>query len=206
MIQEGLTNNPVGENLETITKSSISLAEAASNYGALKVIFGLFLVIVVLLLLLMIFYIVHSTSKMESIHRASEKTLNYFNQVSNKTIGKDEAQCLLAETLNRSSTLIKYYILRIKWENNIEAGKDIVLSKVSKIVENNFAEINQLLSRFIVDSKPMSMILLREDFLPLKELMSQNIYMKDFTPSNVEQSVELFYNGLKLIYLNKLEA
>lgn len=32
--------------VQSLTKSSIELAEAASNYGALKVIFGIFMVMV----------------------------------------------------------------------------------------------------------------------------------------------------------------
>lgn len=191
---------------QALSKSSIELAQAASDYGALKVIFGLFLVIVILLTIIITWAIVSLIKRVGNIEKASEKTLAYFDNLSNKTVGKEEGNAIIRETLNRSSILVKYYILRIRWENHIHE-QEKVNSKVSQIIENNFAEINQLLSKFICEGKPLSAHLNYEDAKILKKLMLEQIYIEkeDFTPSNMDQSVELFYSGLKLVYLKKLE-
>ena len=38
--------------VQSLTKSSIELAEAASNYGALKVIFGVFMIFIMVMLVM----------------------------------------------------------------------------------------------------------------------------------------------------------
>lgn len=48
--------------VQSLTKSSIELAEAASNYGALKVIFGIFMVLV-LVLVVMFMYTIWNLNK-----------------------------------------------------------------------------------------------------------------------------------------------
>lgn len=190
----------------TLAKTSIELAQAASDYGALKVIFGLFLVIVIILILIIIYVMISLVRRIGKIEKASDKTLCYFDNLSNKTIGKEEGNAILRETLNRSSTLIKYYILRIRWENHIDEREKVNI-KVSQIVENNYAEMNQLLSKFLCMSKPLSSLINYEDSKVLKNLMVEQIYLPkdEFTPSNMDQSVELFYSGLKIVYVKKLE-
>lgn len=200
------TNPQLVDATSTLAKTSIELAQAASDYGALKVIFGLFLVIVIILILIIVWVMVSTVRRIGKIEKASDKTLAYFDNLSNKTIGKEEGKVILSETLNRSSTLVKYYILRIRWENHIDENEK-VNSKISRIIENNFAEINQLLSKFLCLGKPLSSLVNYEDANVLKSLMIEQIYLPkdEFTPSNMDQSVELFYNGLKLVYLKKLE-
>lgn len=48
--------------VQSLTRSSIELAEAASNYGALKVIFGIFMVLV-LVLVVMFMYTIWNLNK-----------------------------------------------------------------------------------------------------------------------------------------------
>ena len=52
--------------VQSLTKSSIELAEAASNYGALKVIFGIFMVLV-LVMVMMFIYTIWNLNKKISI-------------------------------------------------------------------------------------------------------------------------------------------
>lgn len=51
--------------VQSLTRSSIELAEAASNYGALKVIFGIFMVLV--LVLVVDVYVYHLELKQKDI-------------------------------------------------------------------------------------------------------------------------------------------
>lgn len=48
--------------VQSLTRSSLELAEAASNYGALKVIFGIFMVLV-LVLVVMFMYTIWNLNK-----------------------------------------------------------------------------------------------------------------------------------------------
>ena len=52
--------------VQSLTRSSIELAEAASNYGALKVIFGIFMVLV-LVLVVMFMYTIWNLNKKISV-------------------------------------------------------------------------------------------------------------------------------------------
>ena len=61
--------------------------------------------------------------------------------------------------------------------------------------------------RFLCVGKPLSSLIDYDDAKILKQLMIDQIYIpkEDFTLSNMDQSVELFYSGLKLEYIKKLE-
>ena len=194
------------ESTQSLAKTTVELAQAASDYGALRVIFGLFIVIVIMMISAMAFSLFLMIRKVNKIERASDKTLEYFDNLSNRTVGVEEGKAIVREGLNRSSTLIKYYILRIRWENHIQ---DIAPTqqKISMIIENNFAETSSFLSKFICMNKPLSNVVNYEDRVVLKQLVSDSVYTPkpNFTPSSMDQTVELFYNGLKLDYLKKLE-
>ncbi|MEG1415165.1 MAG: hypothetical protein RSC49_01045 [Clostridium sp.] len=194
------------DSTQSLAKTAVDLAQAASDYGALKVIFGLFVVIVILMILAMAFSLFLMVRKVNKIERASDKTLQYFDNLSNRTIGKEEGNAVVRETLNKSSTLVKYYILRIRWENHID-DTTAIQQKISMIIENNFAEMNSFLSKFICLNKPLSNVVNYEDRKVLKQLITESVYTtkENFTPSNMDQTVELFFNGLKLDYLKKLE-
>ena len=194
------------DSTQSLAKTTVDLAQAASDYGALKVIFGLFVVIVILMILAMAFSLFLTVRKVNKIERASDKTLQYFDNLSNRTIGKEEGNAVVRETLNKSSTLVKYYILRIRWENNID-DTTAIQQKISMIIENNFAEMNSFLSKFICLNKPLSNVVNYEDRKVLKQLITESVYTpkENFTPSNMDQTVELFFNGLRLDYLKKLE-
>ena len=95
------------QNLDKLTKASIELSEAASNYGALKVIFGVFLVVFLLLVLLFVWQLLSTQGKLATIEKASNKSMEYFASLSEHTIGKEEAKMIVRESFNRSEALIK---------------------------------------------------------------------------------------------------
>lgn len=198
--------NQLSETTKSLTNTSLELAQAASDYGALKVIFGVFMVIVILTILTIVVSYIFSLKKLNNINNASNKVLKYFDNMSKKTIGKEESQSLIRESLNRCKALTKYYILRIKYENHIN-NKELTKQKIEKIVENSFAELNSFLSKFIYNDTALSIVIDLEDSKPLMMMIENLVYQdKDnFTISNMDQTVELFFDGLKLEYTKKLD-
>lgn len=206
-ITDSVPLDKLTESTKSLSKTSIELAQAASDYGALKVVFGVFIVIVIIMILIMIVSHVYMLRKVNLISDASLKVLKYFDNLSNRTVGKEEGNALLREALNRCNALTKYSILRIRFENHID-NKEVTQKKIEKIVQNSFAELSSYLSRFICVDKSLSHVIDQEDAEALNKLIHQLVYQdKDsFTISSMDQQVELFFSGMKLEYIKKLEA
>lgn len=191
--------------VETLTKSSIDLAEAASNYGALKVIFGVFMIVVILMIIMFVYQIYSISSKINTINTAAVKTQDYFEGVADKTIGVNEGQILVRRAMNCLATMIKYTILRIKLENHID-NVEAVKIKVKKLIQNEYTELNAFLANFICSDRPLNEVLKEEDWEELEKLVLDQVYLpkEEFSVFLMDQSVDIYLNGIKLIYLKKV--
>lgn len=94
------------QDIDKLTKVSLELAEAASNYGALKIIFGVFMVMMLLIVLVFVSQSVFLIKRVQGISNVSDKIDNYFEGLSESDIGKEEANSMIREVLNHNSVLI----------------------------------------------------------------------------------------------------
>lgn len=193
-------------NLDQLTKASIELSEAASNYGALKVIFGVFLVVFLIMVLLFVWQLLSTQSKLTTIEKASKQSLEYFSALNNHTIGKEEAKMILRESLNRSEALIKYYILKIRLENHA-TDKAFTEDKIRSLVDNDFSSRRVFLSRFVCHGHPVSFTATIEDNSAITKLMQDWVYKEEtnFTVSLMAQAVSLYYDGVKIKAQGKID-
>lgn len=191
--------------VQSLTRSSIELAEAASNYGALKVIFGIFMVLVLVLVVMFMYTIWNLNKKISVVSESSSKVTEFFDGAADSTIGVTEAQILIRREFNCLGHILKYAILRIRLENNID-NKESVIKKVDILVNNEYSELCGLMSNFNCDGKSLSTIFELQDNEAIKDMVIEQIYIpKDqFSISNMDQSVSMYLNGLKLMYLKKL--
>lgn len=191
--------------VQSLTRSSIELAEAASNYGALKVIFGIFMVLVLVLVVMFIYTIWNLNKKISVVSESSSKVTEFFDGAADSTIGVTEAQILIRREFNCLGHILKYAILRTRLENHID-NKESVIKKVDILVNNEYSELCGLMSNFNCDGKSLSTIFELQDNEAIKDMVIEQIYIpKDqFSISNMDQSVSMYLNGLKLMYLKKL--
>lgn len=191
--------------VQSLTRSSIELAEAASNYGALKVIFGIFMVLVLVLVVMFMYTIWNLNKKISVVSESSSKVTEFFDGAVDSTIGVTEAQILIRREFNCLGHILKYTILRIRLENHID-NKESVIKKVDILVNNEYSELCGLMSNFNCDGKSLSTIFELQDNEAIKDMVIEQIYIpKDqFSISNMDQSVSMYLNGLKLMYLKKL--
>ena len=191
--------------VQSLTRSSIELAEAASNYGALKVIFGIFMVLVLVLVVMFMYTIWNLNKKISIVSESSSKITEFFDGAADSTIGVTEAQILIRREFNCLGYILKYAILRIRLENHID-NKESVIKKVDILVNNEYSELCGLMSNFNCDVKSLSTIFELQDNEAIKDMVIEQIYIpKDqFSISNMDQSVSMYLNGLKLMYLKKL--
>lgn len=191
--------------VQSLTRSSIELAEAASNYGALKVIFGIFMVLVLVLVVMFMYTIWNLNKKISVVSESSSKITEFFDGAADSTIGVTEAQILIRREFNCLGYILKYAILRIRLENHID-NKESVIKKVDILVNNEYSELCGLMSNFNCDGKSLSTIFELQDNEAIKDMIIEQIYIpKDqFSISNMDQSVSMYLNGLKLMYLKKL--
>lgn len=191
--------------VQSLTRSSIELAEAASNYGALKVIFGIFMVLVLVLVVMFMYTIWNLNKKISVVSESSSKVTEFFDGAADSTIGVTEAQILIRREFNCLGHILKYSILRIRLENHID-NKESVIKKVDILVNNEYSELCGLMSNFNCDGKSLSTIFELQDNEAIKDMVIEQIYIpKDqFSISNMDQSVSMYLNGLKLMYLKKL--
>lgn len=195
------------QDIDKLTKVSLELAEAASNYGALKIIFGVFMAIMLLIVLVFVSQSVFLIKRVQGISDVSDKIDNYFEGLSESDIGKEEANSMIREVLNHDSVLIKYYIIRIRSENHISDKENTEL-KIQRILKNIHSEASTFLNKFRYKSKPLGVYLdVETDTENLFNLMLEQIYIpkEHFQLSQMDQSIELFMQGLKLNYVTKIE-
>lgn len=122
------------QDIDKLTKVSLELAEAASNYGALKIIFGVFMAMMLLIVLVFVSQSVFLIKRVQGISDVSDKIDNYFEGLSESDIGKEEANSMIREVLNHNSVLIKYYIIRVRSENHI-SNKENTELKIQRILK-----------------------------------------------------------------------
>lgn len=195
------------QDIDKLTKVSLELAEAASNYGALKIIFGVFMAMMLLIVLVFVSQSVFLIKKVQGISDVSDKIDNYFEGLSESDIGREEANSMIREVLNHNSVLIKYYILRVRSENHISDKENTEL-KIQRILKNIYSETLTFLNKFRYKSKPLGVYLdVEVDTENLFNLMLEQIYIpkEHFQLSQMDQSIELFMQGLKLNYVTKIE-
>lgn len=205
-LQASVPNDSKLDNaVQSLIRSSIELAEAASNYGALKVIFGIFMVIVLIMVVMFAYTVWNMNSKVTKVSELFHQVKEYFDGAADSTLGTTEAQILIRREFNCLSHILKYAILRIRNENHID-NKEATLKKIETVVNNEYSEVCGMLSNFTCNGKPLSNIFEPSDNEAIKDLVIEQVYMPNdqFSISGMDQSVSIYLNGLKLMYLKKL--
>ena len=197
--------NNLTESVNKVTDSSIRIAQAANDFGALRVAFGVFMIFIIIIVILFIWQIFVLSGKLNTIYGAAVKTTEYFETSAEGDIGPSQAQVIVRRNFNSLSQAIKYYILRIRPENHID-DKDKIKVKIDRLVRNEFSELTTYLSNFKCNKKVLSFIVEDDDIQMIEDFIFEQVYIpkNDFTISNMDQSTSIFINGLKLSYIKKI--
>lgn len=197
--------NNLTESVNKVTDSSIRIAQAANDFGALRVAFGVFMIFIIIIVILFIWQIFVLSGKLNTIYGAAVKTTEYFETSAEGDIGPSQAQVIVRRSFNSLSQVIKYYILRIRLENHID-DKNKIKVKIDRLVRNEFSELTTYLSNFKCNKKVLSFIVEDDDIQMVEDFIFEQVYIpkNDFTISNMDQSTSIFINGLKLSYIKKI--
>lgn len=197
--------NNLTESVNKVTDSSIRIAQAANDFGALRVAFGVFMIFIIIIVILFIWQIFVLSGKLNTIYGAAVKTTEYFETSAEGDIGPSQAQIIVRRNFNSLSQAIKYYILRIRLENHID-DKNKIKVKIDRLVRNEFSELTTYLSNFQCNKKVLSFIVEDDDIQMIENFIFEQVYIpkNDFTISNMDQSTSIFINGLKLSYIKKI--
>ena len=157
------------------------------------------------MVVMFIYTIWNLNKKVSVVSESSQQVKEFFEGAADSTIGITEAQILIRREFNSLGHILKYAILRIRFENHID-NKESVVKKVDSLVNNEYSELCGLLSNFTCNGKSLANIFEPQDNEAIKDMVIEQIYIpKDqFTISNMDQSVGMYLNGLKLMYLKKL--
>lgn len=197
--------NNLTESVNKVTDSSIRIAQAANDFGALRVAFGVFMIFIIIIVILFIWQIFVLYGKLNTIYGAAIKTTEYFETSVEGDIGPSQAQVIVRRNFNSLSQAIKYYILRIRLENHID-DRDRIKIKIDRLVRNEFSELTTYLSNFKCNERVLSFIVEDDDIQMVEDFILEQVYIPkdDFTISNMDQSTSIFINGLKLSYIKKI--
>ena len=197
--------NNLTESVNKVTDSSIRIAQAANDFGALRVAFGVFMIFIIIIVILFIWQIFVLSGKLNTIYGAAVKTTEYCETSAEGDIGPSQAQVIVRRNFNSLSQAIKYYILRIRLENHID-DKNKIKVKIDRLVRNEFSELTTYLSNFKCNKKVLSFIVEDDDIQMVEDFIFEQVYIpkNDFTISNMDQSTSIFINGLKLSYIKKI--
>lgn len=198
---------PHAASLDRLSRASIELAEAASNYGALKVIFGCFVGLFLLTYLQQLYQQWELRRRIVAIEEASERTMEYFSDLNNRTIGPSQAKLMVGEVLRKNEALVKYNILKMRFENHLD-DRESAEAKVRAIVEGLFTAQRAFLGGFYIRDKSISFTAVIEDNAALEKMIRTWVYKeeKDFTVSNMAQMIGLYYEGIRTKAYNKIDG
>lgn len=196
-----------GASLDKLSRASIELAEAASNYGALKVIFGCFVAIFLLTYMQQLYQQWELRKRVRGIEEASERTMEYFSELNNRTIGASQAKLMVGEVLRKNEALVKYYILKMRFENHLD-DKERALAKIRAIVDGLFTAQRAFLGNFLIKDKSVSFTAVIDDNSSIEKMMQEWVFMSegDFTVSNMAQMIGLYYEGIRTQAYNKIDG
>lgn len=192
--------------VEQLSKSSIELAEAAANFGALKVIFGVFLAFCLVMILMFLYQALSVTRKVNDIHTATNKAAKMIEETSNRTLGRPQSSILIRRSFNQLSQSVKYTILRTRLENHLDQ-RDYIVSKVERLMTQEYAELNNFLMNFVCDDRTLATHINLEDSKILSEFVLEQVYLDSniFTIASMDQAADIILNGLKLEALKGIE-
>ena len=194
------------EAVDKLSKSAIEIAQAAGGLGALKVMFGFAVTFTALLLIVFVVQIVSNQKMLRAIKETSDKTGRYFSELNNRTVGKEEAKAITKETLDRSCALVKYYILKIRMENHL-VNKEATFNKIRLMIDNDSNGQRAFLGKFLYKEKQLSFVATLEDNPAISNLMTEQVYLPadNFTVSLMSQAIGVYFDGLKLRLLGKID-
>ena len=194
------------EAVDKLSKSAIEIAQAAGDLGALKVMFGFAVTFTALLLIVFVVQIVSNQKMLRAIKETSDKAGRYFSELNNRTVGKEEAKAITKETLDRSCALVKYYILKIRMENHL-VNKEATFNKIRLMIDNDFNGQRAFLGKFLYKEKQLSFVATLEDNQAISNLMTEQVYLPadNFTVSLMSQAIGVYFDGLKLRLLGKID-
>ena len=183
--------NNLTESVNKVTDSSIRIAQAANDFGALRVAFGVFMIFIIIIVILFIWQIFVLFGKLNTIYGAAVKTTEYFETSAEGDVGPSQAQVIVRRNFNSLSQAIKYYILRIRLENHID-DKNKIKVKIDRLVKNEFSELTTYLSNFKCNEKVLSFIVEDDDIQMVEDFIFEQVYIpkNDFTISNMDQSTD----------------
>lgn len=205
MIQLLQSTAEINQTMDQLTKSSLELAEATANLGALKVIFGVFMVFMLLVLIMFVYQIISMSNKINNIQNAADTVTKFFNGASDRALGKQQAEIMIRRSFANLSNTLKYQVLRIRIENHIER-EEATKIKVESVVKSEFDQMRTFLSTFRYHGDPISKVMQSEDVAVVSQFILEQVYIsKDlFTVSSMDQSVSLFLEGIKLDYISRI--
>lgn len=205
MVQLLQSTAEINQTMDQLTKSSLELAEATANLGALKVIFGVFMVFMLLVLIMFVYQIISMSNKINNIQNAADTVTKFFNGASDRALGKQQAEIMVRRSFANLSNTLKYQVLRIRIENHIER-EEATKIKVESVVKSEFDQMRTFLSTFRYHGDPISKVMQSEDVAVVSQFILEQVYIsKDlFTVSSMDQSVSLFLEGIKLDYISRI--
>lgn len=203
LLQSGVTELTPDATISQLTESSIHLAEAAANFGALKLMFGVFIVFIFIVMLFFVYQMMTYNKTLVDIHTSARKIEDYFEDESNKSLGKPQANVLIRRTFNSLSQTIKYIILRTRLENkpsDLTEYGDQIVSRVDKVVKNEYTETVSFLETFDCDGIKLSEGFSVEDCKIISEFVVEQVKTpaEIFSISAMDQSTDILIGGIKL--------
>lgn len=192
--------------VDQLSESTIKLAEAAANFGALKVIFGVFLVFMLIIMVAFFWQLFSTQRRVQDIHHTTKKVEKYIEEASSRTVGKEQASILIRRAFNSLSQTVKYYILRTRIENHIDQ-EEATASKIERIAKYEYSELSSYLANFGYGDVSLSEHVKIEDFKLISDFMMEQIYISPevFTISGMDQATDILLNGLKLEALKNIK-
>lgn len=195
----------LNESIERLTQSTIDLAEASANVGALKIIFGAFLSLTMLLVITFIYQTFVLNKKLSDVVITTTKVNKYFDEASERTIGKSQVNLLVRRLFYSFEIQIKYFILRSRIEYK-NPPKEFINSRINDLIKHEIDNITSYISSFEYEGQPLQAIISSEDLPLIVDFIVGQILKpnNEFSVSDMDQVTSILLDGIKIDYLKTI--
>lgn len=192
--------------VEQLSRSSIELAEAAADFGVLKVVFGVFMLFFLILILMFLYQMLTMARKVNDIHGSCKTVTSAMTDTANRTLGKPQASILIRRSFNQLAQSVKYTILRTRLEDHLDQ-KEYVSNKVERYITHEYQELNSFLMNYTCSDKVLATHIKAEDAKIISDFVLEQVYLDEsiFTIASMDQAADIILNGLKLEALKGIE-
>ncbi len=189
---------------QEMTASSIELARAVADYGALVTIAGVFMLLVLILFCYFVYQLFVTTKKVDKIAAAVAKVTDFFSDKSMRMVNIDQARAIVSNEFNRAAAEVALQVIKIKNANHLD-DREAVERNVATFLNRLYASNVGFMRKFEYEGQALSAFLESTWKDAIAKRMLDDCTIHEYNVNRLEDSYRDLFNGFKGTFNQKID-